>query len=75
MSAHNPVEWTGRIEVHHPAADLLVEADNLAQQTAAYQSLTEQHTLLGRVFDYAAPLPTSPNYRPREWETTDKDAA
>ena len=75
MTAHNPVEWTGRIQVHHPAADLLAEAQDLAKQAAEYRALTEQHTHTGRLFDYAAPLPTSPNYRPREWETTDKDAA
>ena len=69
MTAHNPIEWTGNIQVHHPAAaDLLAEADNLAQQTAEYRALTEQHTLMGRVFDYAAPVPASPNYRRREWE-------
>ena len=55
-----------------PADNLALAAD-LARETAEYVSLTEQHTLLGRVFDYLAPLPPAPNYRPREWETTDKE--
>jgi len=52
------------------AADYLAEAADLATQAAEYRALTEQHTHLGRVFDYQAPLPPQPNYRPREWETT-----
>jgi hypothetical protein len=55
------------------AADYLAEAAVLARQAALYESLTAQHTLLGRVFDYNAPLPPQPNYRPREWETDTKD--
>ena len=55
------------------AADNLALAADLARETAEYVSLTEQHTLAGMVFDYAAPLPPQPNYRPREWETDTKD--
>ena len=50
------------------AAELQAEAADLARQAAEYQSLTEQHTLLGRVFEYDAPLPPAPSYRAREWE-------
>ena len=52
------------------AADNLTEAADLARQAAEYESLTTQHTLMGRVFDYAQPLPTMPTYRGREWEPT-----
>jgi len=55
------------------AADNLALAADLAQETAEYVSLTEQHTLAGMVFDYSAPLPPQPHYRPREWETDTKD--
>ena len=55
------------------AADNLALAADLARETAEYVSLTEQHTLAGMVFDYAAPLPPAPNYRPREWETGPKE--
>ena len=51
------------------AADNLALAADLARETAEYVSLAEQHTLLGRVFDYNQPLPPQPHYRPREWET------
>jgi len=57
------------------AADYLAEAADLAQQTAQYRALTEQHTHTGRVFDYAQPLPPQPNYRPREWETEKRETA
>ena len=55
------------------AADNLALAADLARETAEYVPLTEQHTLMGAVFDHNAPLPPAPNYRPREWETTDKE--
>jgi len=55
------------------AADNLALAADLARETAEYVSLAEQHTLAGMVFDYNQPLPPAPNYRPREWETTDKE--
>jgi len=55
------------------AADNLALAADLARETAEYVSLTEQHTLMGAVFDYNQPLPPAPNYRPREWETEPKD--
>lgn len=40
----------------------------LARETAEYQHLTETAQLSGRVFEYSAPLPKQPTYRPREWE-------
>jgi hypothetical protein len=40
----------------------------LARETAEYQHLTETTALAGRVFEYSAPLPKQPTYRPREWE-------
>lgn len=40
----------------------------LARETSEYQHLTETTQLSGRVFDYSAPLPKQPTYRPREWE-------
>jgi len=40
----------------------------LARETAEYQHLTETAQLTSRVFDYSAPLPKQPTYRPREWE-------
>jgi len=56
------------------AADYLAEAADLAREAAEYRALTDQHTLAGMVFDYLAPLPPQPHYRPREWETeTDKE--
>ena len=55
------------------AADNLALAADLARETAEYVSLAEQHTLMGRVFDFNQPLPPAPNYRPREWETEPKD--
>ena len=55
------------------AADYLAEAADIAREAAEYESLSAQHTLIGRVFDYAQPLPPQPNYRPREWETDPKD--
>jgi len=55
------------------AADNLALAADLAREAAEYRALTEQHTHTGRVFDYAAPLPPQPHYRPREWETDTKD--
>jgi len=55
------------------AAEYKALAADLARETAEYVSLAEQHTLMGAVFDYSAPLPPQPNYRPREWETEPKD--
>jgi len=55
------------------AADNLALAADLSQQTAQYQSLTEQHTHTGATFDFLAPLPPQPKYRPREWETDTKE--
>jgi len=55
------------------AADYLAEAADAHERAAEYRALTEQHTHLGRVFDYAQPLPPQPTYRPREWETDVKD--
>lgn len=39
------------------AADNLTEAADLARQAAEYESLTTQHTLMGRVFQYNQPPP------------------
>ena len=55
------------------AQELQAVAADAARQAAEYRALTDQHTLTGRVFDHNAPLPPAPNYRPREWETTDKE--
>lgn len=51
------------------AADYQALAADAAREAAGYRALTEQHTRTGAVFDYDAPLPPQPNYRPREWET------
>lgn len=50
------------------AQELQAIAAEAARETATYQHLTESAELSGRVFDYAAPLPKQPTYRPREWE-------
>jgi len=57
------------------AAEYQALAADLAREAAEYRALTEQHTIMGAVFDHNAPLPPAPNYRPREWETTDKEQA
>jgi len=50
------------------AQELQAIAAEAARETAEYQHLTVTTQLTGRVFDYAAPLPKQPTYRPREWE-------
>ena len=57
------------------ASEYQAEAADLARQAAEYESLTTQHTLMGRVFQYNQPLPTMPQYRGREWEIEKRETA
>lgn len=55
------------------AQELQAVAADAEQRAAKYRALTHQHTHTGATFQYDAPLPPAPNYRPREWEPTDKE--
>ena len=72
MTTQTRVEWFGRLQVHQPvkAADYQAIANDAQQRAAEYRSLTEQHTLMGAIFNYAQPLPHMPTYKGREWEPT-----
>jgi len=55
------------------AQELNAISADAKERTALYRAAADHHTHTGATFDYDQPLPPAPNYRPREWETTDKD--
>ena len=55
------------------ADEYQAEAADAAARTARFERLTNQAETTGVIFDYAAPLPKQPTYRPREWEADTKE--
>jgi len=55
------------------AAELNAIGADAAARTARFELLTNQAETTGVIFDYSAPLPPMPHYRPREWETDTKE--
>ena len=55
------------------AAELNAVGADAAARTARLELLTNQAETTGVIFDYSAPLPPMPHYRPREWETDTKE--
>jgi len=55
------------------AAELNAVGADAAARAARFELLTNQAETSGVIFDYSAPLPPMPHYRPREWETDTKE--